>query len=296
MNNSPTVLEIDTSAIKHNLRYFKSKIQRTTKLMVVIKAYAYGSDAIAIAEILEQQHVDYIAVAYTYEGIALRKANIKLPILILHPQIENFELLISHDLEPNLYSLRTLNHFIKISNSKNLNAYPIHLKINSGMNRLGFKEKDIENLTSILQSAKHLKIVSYYSHLTSSEDQNEIKFTNKQISVFTRIVTVLNNKLHIKPLKHVLNTSGIINFPEAQLDMVRLGIGFYGFGNTKLETSKLKNVCNLKTKISQIQTLKKGEAVGYNRNFIANKQTNIGILPIGYADGINRNLSNGNDY
>lgn len=294
MNNSPTVLEINASAIKHNLRYFKSKIQGTTKLMVVIKAYAYGSDAIAIAKILEQQHVDYIAVAYTYEGIALRKANIKLPIIILHPQIENFELLITYNLEPNLYSLRTLNHFIKISNSKNYNVYPIHLKINSGMNRLGFKEKDIENLTSILQNAKHLKIVSYYSHLASSEDLNEIKFTNKQINIFNKITDTLDINLSIKPLKHILNTSGIINFPEAQMDMVRLGIGFYGFGNTKLVTSKLKNACNLKTKISQIQTLKKGESVGYNRCFIANRQTNIGVLPIGYADGINRNLSNGN--
>ncbi|MCF6223476.1 MAG: alanine racemase [Flavobacteriaceae bacterium] len=296
MNNSPTVLEIDTSAIKHNLRYFKSKIQGTTKLMVVIKAYAYGSDAIAIAKILENQQVDYIAVAYTYEGIALRKANIKLPILILHPQIENFELLIAHDLEPNLYSLRTLNHFIKISNSKYLNAYPIHLKINSGMNRLGFKEKDIENLTSTLQNTKHIKIISYYSHLASSESQNEIEFTNKQISLFTKITDALNTNLFIKPLKHILNTSGIINFPEAQFDMVRLGIGFYGFGNSKLETSRLKNVCNLKTKISQIQTLKKGEAAGYNRRFIADNQTDIGILPIGYADGINRNLSNGKGF
>lgn len=292
MSNNPTVLEIDTSAIKHNLQHFKSKIQEATKLLVVIKAFAYGSDAIAIAKILEQQNVDYLAVAYTEEGVALRKANIKLPILVLHPQIENFESLIAYNLEPNLYNFRSLNYFIKIATLKKLKNYPIHIKINSGMNRLGFKENDIKALASLLQNLKNLKIVSYYSHLAASEDKNEQEFTNHQINTYNKITNTLNKYLSYTPLKHISSTSGIINYPEAQFNMVRLGIGFYGFGNDESETTKLKNVCNLKTTISQIQSLEKGETVGYNRKFTAKENTKIGIIPLGYADGLNRNLGN----
>ncbi len=292
MSNNPTVLEIDTSAIKHNLQYFKSKIQEATKLLVVIKAFAYGSDAVAIAKILEQQNVDYLAVAYTEEGVALRKANIKLPILVLHPQIENFENLIAYNLEPNLYNFRSLNHFIVIAKHKNLNNYPIHIKINSGMNRLGFKENDIKTLAPLLRHLKNLKIVSSYSHLATSEDKNEKEFTKAQINLFNKITKNIDKYLNYNPLKHISSTSSILNYPEAQFDMVRLGIGFYGFGNDNLETSKLKNVCTLKTKISQIQLLEKGETVGYNRKFTAKKNTKIGIIPLGYADGLNRGLGN----
>lgn len=293
MNNNPTVLEIDISAIKHNLRYFKSKINESTKLLVVIKAFGYGSDAIAIAKILEKEDVDYLAVAYTDEGVALRKANIKLPILVLHPQIENFETLIAFKLEPNLYNFRTLNQFIAIAAHHQLQDYPIHIKINSGMNRLGFKEHELTHLTSIIQNLKNLKIASFYSHLAASEDHDEKSFTIQQIESFKKSTKQLSNCLNYKPLKHISNTSAIVNYPEAQFDMVRLGIGFYGFGNKPSETLQLKNVCSLKTKISQIQHIEKGETVGYTRSYKAKKDSKIGILPIGYADGLSRNLSNG---
>ena len=292
MSNSPTVLQIDSSAIKHNLRYFKSKIQESTKLLVVIKAFAYGSDAIAIAKLLEQQNVDYLAVAYTKEGVSLRKANIKLPILVLHPQAENFESIIKFNLEPNLYNFRTLNYFNELVSANNLKEYPVHIKINTGMNRLGFKEKDIVELQSEIKKLKNVKIVSYYSHLAASEDISEKNFTKHQIDSFIRITNLLNESLSYTPLKHISNTSGILNYPEAQFDMVRLGIGFYGFGNDNLETAELKNVCNLKTKISQIQFLEKGDTVSYNRKFTSTKNTKIGVLPLGYADGLNRNLGN----
>ena len=292
MNNNPTVLEIDTSAINHNLRFFKSKIQEKTKILVVIKAFAYGSDLVAIGQILEQQKIDYLAVAYTEEGVSLRKANINLPILVLHPQVENFETIIKNNLEPNLYNFRTLNHFIKIAASKKLKNYPIHIKVNTGMNRLGFKENEIIQLQKKLQNLTNLKVISFYSHFAASEDKNETEFTKQQIISFNKICNLLNKSLDYKPLKHIANTSGIINYPEAQFDMVRLGIGFYGFGNDKVVTEKLKNVCNLKTKISQIQFLKKGETVGYNRKFKVEKESKIGILPLGYADGLNRNLGN----
>jgi alanine racemase len=291
MSNNPTVLEIDTNAIKYNLQYFRSQIQNNTKLLVVLKAFAYGSDSVAIAKLLEKQNVDYLAVAYTDEGIVLREANIKLPILILHPQLENFDKIIPYDLEPNLYNFRSLNKFIEIAKNLKLRNYPVHIKIDTGMNRLGFKENEISQLQTVLQSDS-LKVVSIYSHLAASEDQQEKKFTVKQITSFKQLSKSLSQSLNYTPLNHISNTSAIINYPEAQFNMVRLGIGLYGFANMHEETAKLKNVCILKTKISQIHSLEKGESVSYNRKFIAEKDSKIGIIPIGYADGLNRNLSN----
>ena len=293
MSNNPTVLEIDAKAVKHNVEYFRSKLKGTTKLLVVIKAFAYGSDSILIGKLLEKQKVDYLAVAYADEGVALRKANIKLPIVVLHPQSENFEKIIAYKLEPNLYSLRTLRNFNLAVKKAKLNIYPVHIKINSGMNRLGFQEEDIPRLESRIQEYSNLNIISFYSHFAASEDANEEDFTKQQIYLFDKICTKLNRVLSYSPLKHISNTSGIINYPEAQYDMVRLGIGLYGFGNDKIETANLKNVCNLKTKISQIQHISVGETVSYNRKFTANKSTKIAILPIGYADGLSRNLGNG---
>ncbi|MCD6544007.1 MAG: alanine racemase [Flavobacteriaceae bacterium] len=293
MNNNPTVLEIDAKAVEHNIRYFRSKLKEATKLLVVIKAFAYGSDSILIGKLLEQQKVDYLAVAYTDEGIALRNAKIKLPILILHPQIENFDRIIAYDLEPNLYSFRTLSDFYSRVKKTKLKNYPVHIKINSGMNRLGFQEKDIPQLKTNIQEYSNLNIISFYSHFAASEDANEENFTKQQMDQFDKISSSLSSVLSYSPLKHISNTSGIINFAEAQFDMVRLGIGLYGFGNAEIETANLKNVCNLKTKISQIQHISIGETVSYNRRFTAKKPTKIAILPIGYADGLNRNLGNG---
>jgi len=292
MSNNPTVLEIDSSAFKHNLSYFKSKIKENTKLLVVLKAFGYGSDSIAIAKFLEKEKVDYLAVAYCDEGVALRESNITLPILVLYPQIENFEAIIAHNLEPNLYNIRTLNEFLKIAQDKRLNRYPVHLKLNTGMNRLGFNENDIPKLKEVIHNQNFIRIISIYSHLAASEDPKENEFTQNQISLFKKMYLSIQDCLSYKPLKHISNTSGILNYPKAQFDMVRLGIGFYGFGNSKEETKQLKNVCNLKTKISQIQALKKGDTAGYNRKYLAQKPMKIAILPIGYADGLNRNLGN----
>jgi alanine racemase len=292
MSNNPTVLEIDVSAMQHNLNYFKSRISEHTKLLIVIKAFAYGSDSIAVAKILEKEKVDYLAVVYTDEGIALRKAGITLPILVLHPQIENFEHIINYDLEPNLYSFRTLQAFVELSKQKKLNDFPVHIKLNTGMNRLGFNENDLPKIVEIIKNENSIKIISFYSHLAASEDLTEKEFTNNQIILFEKMTAVLSNSLAYTSLKHLANTSAILNYPEAQFDMVRLGIGFYGFGNNPKETVHLKNVCNLKTKISQIQVLKNGDTVGYNRKFVVEKPNKIAILPIGYADGLNRNLGN----
>lgn len=291
MNNA-TVLEINKAAILHNLAFFKAKLNKQTKILVVIKASAYGSDAVILAKILEEQKVDYLAVAYTNEGVQLRQAGIKLPILVLHPQVEQFDLLIKHCLEPNLYSKHTLLNFIQVLQNKGLDNYPIHIKFNTGMNRLGFALSDVSEVILMIKNEPRLLLKSVFSHLTSSENLNDKKFTNEQIEKFISVKHKLENAFEHKIMFHMLNTSGIINYPKAQFDLVRLGIGIYGFANDDLVTNKLKNALSLKSLISQIHIIKKGETVGYNRCFEAKKTTKIASVPIGYADGFCRAFGN----
>ena len=293
MNNHVTVLEIDGNALKHNFQYFKKKLAVDTKILVVVKAFGYGSEAIKIAKLLEND-VDYFAVAYTDEGIALRAAGIETPILVLHPQIQNLELIIKHQLEPNLYNFKIFNAFLKLADAKLLLNYPIHLKFNTGLNRIGFWHTDIPKIISELKASNHTKVASIFSHLAASDDLTEKEFTINQINNFAAIVKQFYTHLDYKPDVHVLNTSGIINYPQAQFDMVRLGIGLYGFGNDNKETFKLKNVVSLKSIISQIHIIKPGESVGYNRAFTAKKQIKTATIPIGHADGISRKLGNNN--
>ncbi|MEO9894196.1 alanine racemase [Aurantibacter sp.] len=295
-NNSETVLEIDLTALEHNFNFFKSIIQPSTKFLGVAKAYAYGSDAILIAKKLESLKVDYFAVAYVNEGVQLREAGIETPILVLHPQPSNFEILIQKNLEPNLYSHRVLDLFLKVASENNLNNYPVHLKFNTGLNRLGFEKKDIDRIAKTLNTGEELKVVSIFSHLAASEDLNEKEFTLKQIESFNLIGEEFITKLGIHPFKHILNTSGIINYTHAQLDMVRSGIGLYGYGNTPEIDQKLKPVVTLKTAISQIHYIEPNESVGYNRKHISNKKQKIATLPLGHADGIGRQYGNGKTY
>ncbi|WP_026451000.1 alanine racemase [Aequorivita capsosiphonis] len=290
-----TLLEIDLNALDNNYQYITSKIKPGTKFMAVVKAYGYGSDSVIIAKELIDLGVDYFAVAYPSEGEALRGASIEAPILVLHPLPINFELIVNRCLEPSIYSLRMLEEFIAFTeatgNQENrLENYPIHLKFNTGLNRLGFAENDISKISEMLAKTKSVKVKSAFSHLAASEDINEKKFTLKQIETFQRLSEELILKLGYKPLLHCTNTSGIINYPEAHFDMVRSGIGLYGFGNDKEENKHLKPVGTLKTELSQIHTVKTGESVGYNRGFIAKKLTRSATLPIGYADGIPRSF------
>jgi alanine racemase len=291
MNNHITVLEIDGNALKHNLQYFKNKLENDTKVLVVVKAFGYGSEASEIAKYLEND-VDYFAVAYTDEGIALRNSGVTKPILVLHPQIPNLELIIKHQLEPNLYNFTILNAFLELADSKLLLNYPIHIKFNTGLNRIGFWHTDVPLILSNIAATNHVKIESLFSHLAASDDVNEKEFTTNQINDFAFIVKQFYTHLNYKPMVHLLNTSGIVNYPQAQFDMVRLGIGLYGFGNNKKETNQLKNVVSLKSIISQIHLIKPGDSVGYNRAFTANKQMKIGTIPVGHADGISRKLGN----
>ncbi len=294
-NNHVTTLEIDLTAVKFNLNHFKSLLKKDTKILVVIKAFGYGSDAIEIAKSI-QDNVSYFAVAYTDEGIALRKAGIKTPIMVFHPQEKNLELIIEYCLEPCLYSKRILSQFLLFTSTLEHSEYPVHLKFNTGLNRLGFKESDLDFITSYLSDNKSVKVTSIFSHLAASEDKNEKEFSKSQIHLFEKIAAKFVVHFGFKPMMHLCNTSGIINYPEAHYDMVRLGIGIYGFGNEDYETSKLKNVLSLTSVISQIHTIEKGESIGYNRGFIATKTIRTATIPIGHADGISRRLSNGKGY
>ena len=295
-NNHVTTLEIDLNAIDFNLNYFKSKLHKSTKILIVIKAFGYGTEASEIAKYLEEK-VDYFAVAYFKEGVALRNAGITKPILVLHPQKNNLLQIFEYNLEPTIYSKNLLSYLIELIESENLKNIPIHLKFNTGLNRLGFLESEIPEIITLANSQNELFIKSIFSHIAASEDLNEREFTLQQINSFKSIDKQLSKHLKNKPFRHMLNTSGIINYAEeAQFEMVRLGIGLYGFGNDDKETSKLKNVLTLKSVISQINTIHKGDSLGYNRSYKATETTKTATIPIGHADGISRQLGKGVGY
>lgn len=291
-----TVLEIDLKALKYNFEFIKSKLKNETKIMAVVKAFAYGSDAIEVAKYLQELKVDYFAVAYTYEGIALRDAGIRTPILVLHPQTHSFDAIIERCLEPSLYSQRVLDVFIAKAEKNKQKHYPIHLKFNTGLNRLGFAESDIKNISSRIKATDAVRVKSLFSHLAASEDLSEAAFTKAQISNFKHLADEMMEVLNHKPLLHQCNTSGIMNYPEAHFDMVRTGIGLYGFGNDPDVNKNLKPISTLKTIISQIHHLNPGESLGYNRGFIASEYTKTATLPLGHADGISRQLGAGKGY
>tara|TARA_R110002049_G_scaffold19876_8_gene73974 strand:+ start:3163 stop:4260 length:1098 start_codon:yes stop_codon:yes gene_type:complete len=295
MNNHVTVLEIDSNALLHNLNYFKQKLKPETKVLAVVKAYGYGSDGIQVAKFL-QDKVDYFAVAFTNEGVALREAGVEKPILVLHPHIQNLQSIIDFRLEPNLYNFNIFNAFLQLADETPLMNYPIHIKFNTGLNRLGFWHTDVPKILSQLKETNHVKVQSLFSHLAASEDIEERDFTINQINNFAYIVQQFYKHLKYEPMLHILNTSGVVNYPQAQFDMVRIGIGLYGFGNDKEETSQLKNTHNLKSIISQIHLIKPGETVGYNRAFVAKRNTKTATIPIGHADGLSRRLGNKEGY
>jgi len=291
-NAQETILEINLAHLTHNYTYLKSKLHPKVKLLAVVKAAGYGSDAITIAKHLEKIGADYFAVAYVSEGIALRDAGIKLPILVLHPQPINFSALIDHQLEPSIYSSRILRTFIKTAETKKQKEYPVHIKFNTGLNRLGLWENDVDYIIDRLSETDAIKIRSLFSHLAASEDHTEKEFTVNQIDSFKKTASEMIEKLGYKPMLHQCNTSGILNYPEAHFDMVRAGIGLYGYGNEAIYNDQLKPVASLKSVISQIHMLEPGETLGYNRAFTAKGFTKTATIPIGHADGIGRHYGN----
>lgn len=287
-----TQLEINLDALQNNLSYYKNKIGLETKLMVMIKAFAYGAGAVEIGQILQQQGVDYLAVAYADEGVELRKNGIYTPIMVMNPQIEEFAKLIEYSLEPEIFNfqlLKSLDEYC-LTHEQNIK---IHIKLDTGMKRLGFESHEIEKLATLIAEMPQLWVVSIMSHLVASENLIHDLFTKKQISEFKKMSAILTQKLSYKPLLHIANSAAIENYPEAKLDMVRLGISLYGISYNKKEIKKIENVLSLKTYISQIKIVNENETVGYGRKGKVNRKSTIATLAIGYADGYPRSLGMG---
>ena len=283
-----TVLEINLNAISHNLNFYKSKMKPTTKMMVMVKAFGYGNGGFEIAKLLEHHKVDYLGVAFADEGIQLKNAGIQLPIMVLNPESTSFSAIIQHQLEPEIYSIKGLKAFLKIAEQKNLHQFPIHIKLDTGMHRLGFETDTIHELITTLKGNERVAVKSILSHMATSDAKEHRAFSLSQIQLFEELSSQLMRELNNQPIRHILNTSGISNFPQGQYDMVRLGIGLYGVSNEAEEQKYLENVSTLKSVISQIRTIPVGDSVGYGRRFMATKPTQVATIPIGYADGISR--------
>ena len=285
-----TQLEINLEALTHNLNFYLSRLHTNTKMMVMVKAFAYGSGSLEIANLLQHHRIDYLGVAYADEGVALRKNGIEIPIMVMNPSADSFDKLMEFDLEPEIYNLTILKKFIDFIGSKNAN---IHLKINTGMHRLGFNESELDELISLLQKNKQLKVKSIFSHLAGADDEAHNLFSKKQASVFEQLSERIMKSLQIKALRHLVNSPGIVRFPEYHYDMVRLGIGLYGIETNNQEQEKLEAISSLKTIVSQVNKLKKGETVGYGRKGLVDEDKLVATIAIGYADGFSRAFSNG---
>nr|WP_321355023.1 bifunctional UDP-N-acetylmuramoyl-tripeptide:D-alanyl-D-alanine ligase/alanine racemase [uncultured Draconibacterium sp.] len=286
-----TVLEINLNALVHNLNTFRKLLQPETKIMVMVKAFSYGSGDVEIAQLLQHQNVDYLAVAVADEGVQLRNAGITIPILVMNPEHDSFQNIIDFNLEPNIYSIQLLQQFTKAVEEFGLSSFPIHIKIDTGMNRLGLKTKEeIEEIIAFIKGNKHLKIQSVFSHLAGSDEQELDDFSQEQFTRFADLSALIENAFDYKINKHILNSAGIERFPEHQMNMVRLGIGLYGISQTGLP---LQQISTLKTTVSQVKTVDTNETVGYNRKGKIKYQSRVAVVPMGYADGINRRLGNG---
>lgn len=286
-----TVLDIDLDAIVHNFNFYKSKLKPKTKMICMVKADGYGTGSAEVAKTLQYHKCDYLAVAVAEEGVLLRKQGIKVPIIVLNSEVGGFEELVTYSLEPEVYNFRILDAFIREAKLQGITNYPIHLKIDTGMHRLGFTEEDVPELMERIKNQGGIRIQSVFSHLAASESWNFDDFTLEQIKTFKTIAGQIELNCHYPIMKHILNSAGIERFPDEQMDMVRLGISLYGVSASGLEG--LRNVCTLKTTVLQIKHIKAGETVGYGRKGHFEKDATIATIRIGYADGISRRFGNG---
>jgi Alr-MurF fusion protein len=285
-----TVLEINLDAISHNLNEFRRHLNPGTRIMAMVKAFAYGAGPAEIGALLEYHRVSYLTVAYADEGVVLRNAGVTLPVMVMNPDPSASEILIKYDLEPEIYSFSSLGKFNAVASRHGLINYPVHIKIDTGMHRLGFMPEDIESLATKIKETECIKVVSVFSHLAGSDDPALDYFTHRQVEVFLKAVEQIRNATGYPFLRHILNSSGIARMPQYQFEMVRPGIGIYGAGHFGGMT--LRPAGRFKTRISQIKRIKAGEPVGYNCADVADKDRIIATLPVGYADGLNRKMGN----
>ncbi|MCT4603092.1 MAG: bifunctional UDP-N-acetylmuramoyl-tripeptide:D-alanyl-D-alanine ligase/alanine racemase [Marinifilum sp.] len=286
-----TVLKVDLNAMVHNLNYFRSLLKPQTKLTVMVKAFSYGSGSVEIANLLQYHRVDYLAVAIADEGVELRNAGINTPIIVMNPEPHSFETMIEYNLEPEIYNLKVLEEFQAALRRNGAKDYPIHIKLDTGMHRMGFMQSDLNELIERITNKEHFYIRSVFSHLAGADEEQHDDYTRRQIELFKQWSHKICQHFSYPIDRHVLNSAGIERFIDAQFEMVRLGIGLYGI--SAVHQDKLMNVSTLKTTISQIKQISKENTIGYGRKGFIHKDTRIGIIPIGYADGFSRKLSNG---
>jgi Alr-MurF fusion protein len=286
-----TVLEIDLDALANNLNVFRRRLNPGVKTLVMVKAFGYGSGLFEIASALQHHKVDYLGVAFADEGVELRQAGISLPIIVMNPEMKSFGQMLEYQLEPEIYSFPILEAWHRVVQKETSDSQPIHLKLDTGMYRLGFTDNEVSELIVCLKAKPQLRVQSVFSHLAGSDDARHDAFTYEQLNLFETSCQALREGLGYPFMRHILNSGGIERFPEYQFDMVRLGIGLYGISATG--EPDLKNVSTLKTYVSQIKTVKPGATIGYGRRGTVRDGGQIAVLPIGYADGLNRHLSNG---
>lgn len=286
-------LEINLPNCIHNYRYFRSKLKPSTKMLILVKANAYGHGAVEFASMMEEAGADYLAVAYPVEGIELRKAGIRTPVMVLTAGTDFFNEIIDNGLEPGIPNMYTLKALCDVLKSRDIKRFPVHIKLDTGMHRLGFMTSEIQELVDFLAGTDAVEVKSIYSHLAAAEDPANDAFTEGQVAMFRQNADTISASLGFRPLYHILNSAGIERFPQYQFDMVRLGIGIYGI--SALDNVKLAPVASFKCKILQIKHLKPEDGtIGYGRcGQVAPSGTDIAIIPVGYADGIDRHLGNG---
>lgn len=293
LKSHDTVFEINLNKLIDNVNYYRSLLAPDVKIMAMVKAMGYGSGSVEIARTLQHRGVNYLAVAYADEGVELRKANVQLPIMVMNPEQDAFDDIVQYQLEPELYSFKVLNAFINHIDKLGLSSpYPVHIKLDTGMHRLGFDASETEQLMHLLQNTSQIDVRSVFSHLVGADNPALDDFTNAQINQFIAVASAIEAAVKYPVLKHLCNSAGISRFKNAHFNMVRLGIGMYGIGTNHQEQQQLQNVSCLKTRISQIKLVKAGQSVGYNRNAIMQKETKVATIPIGYADGFARSLGN----
>tara|TARA_B100000674_G_scaffold114010_1_gene85278 strand:+ start:337 stop:2619 length:2283 start_codon:yes stop_codon:yes gene_type:complete len=288
-----TKINVNLSALRKNIHSLKDILPKQTKSLVMVKANAYGTGMKRTALFLEELGIDYLGVAYTDEGVQLRNYGVKCPILVMSPSADDFHDCIEYGLEPAIFSLQLLDTFVSILILKKRMGFPIHLKIDTGMNRLGIKPSEISNFIDILNSQPELHLKGVYSHFAESDNQLDASFTDHQLNVFKDSCATLRKHISYPFIKHIANSAAIISHPQASLDMVRMGLIVYGINHNLKMEKKLYPVIEWLSEVTQIKHLNKGDTVGYNREFIVKKEMTIAIVPVGYADGFRRSLGNG---
>lgn len=286
--NHQTVFEINLKSLEHNLNYLRSKLSPQIKTMAMVKAFGYGSGSAELIFALQFHKVDYLAVAYVDEGISLREQGVTMPIMVMNPEVHAFEKMLKFGLEPEIYSLNHLRSFLPYVSM----LTKIHLKLDTGMHRLGFEAQDLSELCSLLIKNPFIYVQSVFSHLVGADEENHDDFTNQQIATFEKLTTILKQKIERPFWKHILNSAGVQRFPSASYDLVRLGVALYGIGVNEEEQKQLIPIGTLKTHISQLKVIPKGETIGYGRKGVAEKKLKIATIAIGYADGFDRRFSN----